>query len=427
MRTIILSFIFSLNVFVARAATDDSLTMTKIGCQNFTKRLSEMKGLTSGNYLVPKYHSHPYGKKIPIFWWKREGTNKSAPPLVFIHGGVAGNSWALLDKWPTVIRNYPGDFISLDLRGEGCSKELSSNLLPSEYRHLSVRNVVKDLEMLRTQLWGYAKWRIVGHSRGSAIVHYYLEMAPQGLESAHAMGYSIAASEFQSLNTLVRAQGFYSTAQTYLKLYPEDEERVRLIRSRIKPETCWLGLDDRKICGPSALDVFANYLSRRSSWKDLHSTLTSMIDFDSTYAAIQKRLPNDVYGHFNYIISTNGQTFGNPDSVMTELLKSNPIYTDSFLSEIRFIVNAISPSVQVPWRASVDSINYDRIKRFLTSNPNFKYYLYSGALDPIAPPMAFKWETDFLGSLVNFVNLPDSAHDGWFDPILLSNIVQISP
>lgn len=382
-----------------------------------------MSGFTYGTAEVPEDWAHPDGRKIPLFWWKRAGTDKNAPPLVFLHGGVAGNSWAVLDKWQSVIRDYPGDFISFDHRGEGCSKTLPSNLDPSAYRNLNVRSVVRDLELLRTQ-WGYSKWRVVGHSRGSALIHYYLEMAPYGLEAAHAMGFSIASPELQRLNTITRAQGYYATAKAYLKQYPEDEARVRAIRSLIKPDTCWLALDDRKICGPAVLDIFANFLSRKGSWADLHTKIASMVDFESTYAAIQARLPNDVYGHFNYIIATNGQAFGSPDFAQTEVLKSNPVYTDAFLSEARYIGEAIAPTVQFPWPASVDPIDYDKIKGFLSANPGFKYYLYSGDLDPIAPPQAFQWEVSFLGPLVNFIRLPEAAHDGWFDPILLANIMR---
>lgn len=422
MKYAIFLFIFGLYSAGAEAASDDSLTVAKNGCQSFLKRLDSLSDVTYGTIEVPKDWARPDDEKNPLFWWKRAGRDKTAPPLAFLHGGVAGNSWGVLDKWQTVIRDYPGDFISFDHRGEGCSKTLPSSLAPSAYRHLNARSVVKDMEFLRAKVFGGAKWRVVGHSRGSALIHYYLEMAPQALESAHAVGFSIAPPELQSLNTLTRAQGYYATAKAYLQRYPEDEARVQKIRTFIKPDTCWFALDDRSICGQAVLDVFANLLSRKSSWADLHLKIESMVDFESTYAAIQARLPNDVYGHFHYIVGTNGQDFGSPDSAMTEVLKSNPVYTDAFLSEARFIGDAIAPTVKVSWRSSVDSIDYSQIKQFLLENPGFRYYLYSGDLDPIAPPQAFQWEVAYLGSLVHFVSLPDSAHDGWFDPILLRNV-----
>lgn len=408
----------------ARAAADDSLTLAQKGCRAFVERLAGMSEVTYGTALVPKDWAHPKGEKIPLFWWKRAGRDQAAPPLVFLHGGVAGNSWALLDKWQAVLRDYPGDFISFDHRGEGCSKTLPSNLDPSAYRHLNARSVVNDMELLRSGIFGGRKWRVVGHSRGAALIHYYLEMFPGALESAHAMGFSVASPELQALNTLTRAQGYYASAQAYLELYPEDEARVQKIRSLIQPDTCWLALDDRRVCGPAVLDVFANYLSRKGSWADLHAKIGSMVDFDSAYAAIQARLPNDAYGHFNYIVGTNGRDFGSPDSALTEVLKSNPAYAHAFLSEARFVGEAVAPAAGIEWRASVDPLDYGKIRRFLSSHPGFNYRLYSGALDPIAPPQAFRWEADYLGPLVTLVNLPDSAHDGWFDPILIANILR---
>lgn len=406
------------------AAKDDSLTTTQAGCRAFIAKLSSTPGMSFGTVLVPEDWENPSGSKIPLFWWKRSGSDSSAPPIAFLHGGVAGTSWGLLDKWQKVIQDYPGDLVSFDHRGEGCSKTLPSNLNPEAYRHLTVRATVKDMEFLRSEVFGYSRWRIVGHSRGAALVHYYLEMAPEGLESAHAMGFAISSPERQRLNTLTRAQGFYDTAKAYLLRYPEDEAKVKKIRALITADTCWQGLDERKICGPAALDVFANYLSRVSSWGDLHAKIASMIDFDSTYKAIQARLLIDVYGHFNYVVATNGQTFGSPDSLTTAQLKNNPIYHEAFLSEARYIGDAIAPWVDIPWSSSVDPLDYGKVKKFLSNHPDFKYYLYSGALDPIAPPQSFSWEVDHLGSLVQFVNLPEVGHDGWFDPIFLANIMK---
>jgi len=408
----------------ANAAPDDSLKLTQAACNAFKAKIAALPGYTSGTIQVPADWTNTKGATVPVFWWKRAGTRPSATPIAFLHGGVAGSSWALLDKWQEVLNNYPGDVVSFDHRGEGCSKTLPSNLHPSQYAHLNVRPVVRDLEYLRQHVFGYKKWRVVGHSRGSALIHYYLEMAPEGLESAHAMGFSLSHPDIQAFNTLTRAQGFYDTAKAYLLRYPGDEERVKQIKSWIQTDTCWNALDDRKVCGPSVVDVFANLLSRQTSWGDLHNKIQSMVDFNSAYAVIQARLPLDVYGHFNYIMGTNALTFGSPDLLWIAMLKENPVYKDPFLSEIRYIGDAIMPTVGELWRAQVDAIDYATIKTYLREHPEFKYFLYSGALDPIAPPQAFKWETSELGSLVNFVTLPSSAHDGWFDPILIANILK---
>jgi pimeloyl-ACP methyl ester carboxylesterase len=408
----------------AYAATTDSLTFTQSACKAFISRLKSTPRVTFGFAKVPKDWSRPHGQKLPVFWWKRAGTQSSVPPLAFLHGGVAGNSWGILDRWQSVFNDYPGDIVTFDHRGEGCSKTLPSNLAPSIYKNLGVRSVVRDMEYLRKNVFKYSKWRIVGHSRGSALAHYYLEMAPEALESVHAMGFALAPTYLQKFYAVFRAQGFYDTAKAYLIKYPGDDKLVKKIKSFITKDTCWLALDDRKVCGPDVLDVFANYLGRVSSWEDLHKKLISMVDFKTTYATIGARLSSDLYGHFNYIIATNGQEFGSPDSDLTVILNNKPVTTEAFLSEIRYIGKAIMPSVNIPWHSAVDPVDFNKIRNFLREHPETKYYLYSGALDPVAPPMSFKWEVGFLGSLVKFVNLPDSAHDGWFDPILLKQIVR---
>jgi pimeloyl-ACP methyl ester carboxylesterase len=421
--------LISLDVFAADAQ-HDSLISTQTACHAFQERLKALPNVTSGIAKVPLDWEDPFDNQlIPFFWWKRKGIDPSFPPLAFIHGGPASNSWALLDNWKAMLADYPGDLIAFDERGEGCSKTLRSNLPSAAYVHYRVRDIVQDLEFLRTDVFGYKKWRVMGHSRGAAIVHYYLEMAPEGLESAHAMGFSIMPN-VQSAYAQYRALGYFRTAQYYLEKHPEDAATVSGIRDTIaQKQMCWDGLDDRKICGSGAVDVLYQKLKYTSSWDKLHLIISSMVDEKSIHDAIAAALLGDVYAHFNYIVGTNGQDFANPDSKTAEVFKStsDPLYVDPFLAEIRFVNESMAPTANIEWTGHVDRLDYDQIQSFLSSHKDFKYFLYAGYYDPIAPLEMYQPEIQKLGKRVHFDVLYKDGHDGWYDPIVLKRLMQRTP
>lgn len=420
MRLFLLLLLLSGSIHAANV--NDSLVMTQKACAEFQAKLKTTPGIKFGTAYIIKGSS-----KTPIFWWGRQGVDSSYPPLVFLHGGPASNSWAVLDKWQVILKNYPGDFITFDHRGEGCSKTASSNLSPSAYSSYRVRNIVGDIEYLRKNVFHYKTWRVMGHSRGAAIVHYYLEMAPEAIESAHAMGFSIMPPELQLHYPLLRASGYARTAEAYLKKYPGDEAVVRQIRNIIVQEKmCWIGIDSRKICGPSALDVLGSGLRNVGSWESFHSQLVSMVDAKTIHETIEAQLLKDVYGHFNYIVGTNGQDFGNPDSAHGLWMKNtkHSAYTTPFLAEIRYVVEAIAANSKVSWKGSVDRINYLKVKNNLIQHPSLNYNLYVGSLDPIAPPEMYLAEKNILGPLVNLTMMNGVGHDGWFEPVVINNLMK---
>src|SRR4051794_37953000 len=78
----------------------DSLAQAVSGCEGFNAKLKAYPDIKSGVAQVPADWANPASQaKVPVFWWKRAGKDSSYPPLAFIHGGPASNSWALLDKW----------------------------------------------------------------------------------------------------------------------------------------------------------------------------------------------------------------------------------------------------------------------------------------------------------------------------------------
>ncbi len=424
-------FITLLFIAQARSAPPerDTLVSTQAACQRFRTTLQARPDIVSGTARVPRIWGQEASRDtLPVFWWKRPGMDPTYPPIAFIHGGPASNSWALLDKWKEVFDRYPGDIVAFDHRGEGCSKTSGSNLDPALYEPYRIRNIVRDLEYLRKEVFKYPKWRIVGHSRGAALVHYYLEMAPQSLEAAFAMGFAIMPGDMQTQYPMFRALGYYRAAKEYLRRYPDDEARVQAIRRQIVDDKiCWDGMDDRRLCGPGALDVLgAQNLKNVSSWASLHQLLLGMVDTQSIRDGVDGQLKKDVYGHFNYIVATNSQDFGGPDEGVTLSLKAteSPLYVEPFLSEIRYLGDAIAPTVPFRWEGHIDQVRYGRILRFLDHHPGFRFELFGGYYDPIAPLELYQGELRLLADRATFTVLPESGHDGWYDPILLNRVMK---
>ncbi len=74
------------------------------------------------------------------------------------------------------------------------------------------------------------------------MVHYYLEMAPQSLESVTGMGFSLMDGDLQKEYPRLRAMGFARAAKAYLQRYPDDANLVLQIRKMTDTAgLCWFG------------------------------------------------------------------------------------------------------------------------------------------------------------------------------------------
>lgn len=421
-------------LFEANAATS-SLAVVATNCRNFQANLEKRAEIRTAMIMVPKSWQSSKGEKIPLFYWRRPALDSSYPPLLFIHGGVVGSSATLFRNLPRLVDEYPGDVIGVDLRGEGCSNTLAANLHPREYGHLRINQVVRDLEFLRTHVFNYRQWRVFGQSRGAAIVHHYLEKYPRAIESAHAHGFTVLTDVDTYKNSLYRARGYAARAQEYLKEFPGDDVLVDKLRNRIPSFMCWNEVDDIKVCGPSAMDVYGIWLTYRDAWTDLHNEIggyfltDGSIDQEKLFSNLAIRIRGTVYSHFNYIVGTNGQDFGSPNSRWSRWISDfEPETFNPFVSEIRYYtlaVNAGKPDTL--WNGNVDIINYASLA--LHINKNRPFFLYASRYDAIASPEAFGSELRWLSSRpgFHFEILPNSGHEGWgtervvFDRLMLKS------
>ena len=425
-----LAAVFTVSIY-ALPAEKDSLVSVLNGCEAFKTKLKiQRPDVLTGIAQVPKYWNDPANKEtLPVFWWKRPGKDNTYPALVYIHGGPASYSWGMLDRWSVILDHYPGDVISFDHRGEGCSKTIRSSLDPKLYEVYRIRNIVRDMEFLRENVFGLKTWRVHGHSRGGAMVHYYLEMAPQSLESAHATGFTILPDDFQKNYAYNRARGNALVAEEYLKRYPGDDVLVAKIRKTVSDNNmCWRGLDNRHICGASAVDVLgAIYIKNPSSWAAMHGVIVKMsADGAPLYSMMEAEILKDLNAHFNYIMATNTVDLGAPDSHTSEYLRrsADPIYVKPFVAELRYVTEALASTTSIDWKGDIDLLDYKRVKLFLDGHPNFRFALYAGAYDPIALPEYYKPSLDYLNGRAKFTVLNDSGHDGWFDPIVIAELMR---
>ncbi len=423
-------FLIFLLVRLENVNASDLSDLSKQNCVNLVQALNKVGGIKSFYAQVPKNWTEEKGAKIPLFVWVRQGDAKY-PPLLLLHGGPAASSAGFPAKFADLIKKYPGDVVSLDQRGgNSCSSDFTGSLPIASYTYLQATNIVNDLEYLKRVYFGNRKWRAFGQSRGSLVLHLYLNYFPSSLESVHAHGWSLMSASQAPKMTFLRAYSNLRTSAAYLKKYPQDKVMISKIRASINQQMCWPAFEGHRYCGPNLVDIFGYNLGKPTSWDETHKTLSSV--FDSTgnvnasamYAMIQTAIKADGFVWINYIAGTFSQEAFYPDFASLIALKSDPIYQIPVLSEIRYLSEVILPAHGINWRSNSVVPDYDRIRNFLTRNPTVKYYLYSGALDSISPVESFQHELSMLGNKVIYTNFPNSGHDGWWtEPLIQQRLL----
>jgi pimeloyl-ACP methyl ester carboxylesterase len=400
-------------------------------CSEFKGQLQSTPGMSMGYVEVPKFRDRAEPGILKVFWWKRAGTNPQMAPLLLLHGGPGGNSWFFMDVFQSLFSQYSGDIFVIDERGDGCS---GANEVPTDYKevaHFRSREIVKDLETIRQKFYPNKKWRAFGQSRGSMILHYYLEMHPEGLESVHAHGSAFQTADNMAANyTRIRLSKQKELGELFLQLHPQAQQKIDAIRQSISPEDCWATNNPLasvpQICGVSALDLFSGYLSFRDYWDYLAQILTqivpsgSQVILDKRNKIIQSLIPgNPLISHLSLEIGVYDYETSYLDYDTLQSMRNTPLIQDALFSEGRLMIELIMPIFSVPWTTSVDIPDFEKIRNFLATNPDFKFYLYSGQLDPIAPPELCEEEVSILSPFIQFKIFPNSGHDGFYTESLI--------
>jgi pimeloyl-ACP methyl ester carboxylesterase len=130
----------------------------------------------------------------------------------------------------------------LDQRGTGRSTPVTArtanSLAPAELaaylRHFRADSIVRDLELIRTQLSPGKPWTTLGQSYGGFITLTYLSLAPEGLRTCLITGglpgLDTTADDVYS-RTYPRVRG---KVEAYYRRFPEDADRVRRIADHLR-------------------------------------------------------------------------------------------------------------------------------------------------------------------------------------------------
>ncbi|MFI9776028.1 alpha/beta fold hydrolase [Streptomyces sp. NPDC051956] len=198
--------------------------------------------LTDRRFTVPLDHDHPEGESIELFAREAVAIGKehaNLPWLLYLQGGpgFGANRFSGKQAWlGTALQDHR--VLLLDQRGTGSSTPANRQTLPlrggpreqADYlAHFRADSIVRDCEVIRSEVTGGAPWTVLGQSFGGFCATRYLSTAPEGLTAAVITG---------GLPTLDgHADDVYRAAYPRIERkvaahyarYPQDVERARRI------------------------------------------------------------------------------------------------------------------------------------------------------------------------------------------------------
>lgn len=195
---------------------------------------------------VPLDWEHPEEETIEVFVRELvdpEKRDDDLPLLVYLQGGPGGECPRPVDRsgWvDEALHTYR--VVLVDQRGTGRSTPLEAVDL-AEFRdpaaaadHLALfraDSIVRDLEHVRTAVYGGRRWATFAQSYGGWITLAYLSHAPDGLSAAYVAGGipgtpPSAAEVYRRTFTRVETK-----TGEYYRRYPQDVEAVAAIADRL--------------------------------------------------------------------------------------------------------------------------------------------------------------------------------------------------
>lgn len=453
----LVSFLVGVNALGTVQAWSQNSTMnpfTRKQCEDFKASLTADSRVQVGQFSVPRNYNNQGNatsqEQINLMYWMRPslGGNTEFPPLLLIHGGVGGNSNGMF-TWKKIMDEYPGPVVSLDLRGEGCSNFFNYLRSASEFGDVTIEATLRDLEALRKKLFGETRWRVFGQSRGSAIVHRYIESYPSSLESAFAHGLAMQTQEGYKNYSLSRSHFNARAGRTFYAKFPEAAKVIEEIRLLLKTKSICLTLNfganeldpsqRPQVCGAQLVDAFSGRMSGMGGWKGFADSLLKLkangtLDEEGAKNLLQTTLDSSLYVRYgNYIFGTNTLEFHAPDPQVLKTIKNDPVLAASPLSEGRFIAEVIYPIYVKMFGDNVSGSHrpYDfarvvrNIEERKSSGNPLRFTVYMSEHDPVAGPEAFEDEKRLLGASTTFVYIPNTSHDGWKqDPVVANDLLE---
>ncbi len=206
-----------------------------------SRRLS---GIVTTDHLfhVPVDHDTSDGGSLEVYAREVVGATREKddlPWLVFFQGGPGFQSPRPTDKsgWlKAALEKYR--VLLLDQRGTGrstrvCRQSLACFGSPEEQAkylsHFRLDAIVRDAELIRSELTGGRPWTILGQSYGGFCAVHYLSSSPEGLEAALITGG--LPSLDRHVDDVYRATypRVIDRKRRYFERYAEDADRLREI------------------------------------------------------------------------------------------------------------------------------------------------------------------------------------------------------
>ena len=212
----------------------------------------------TAEYHLPGLHVREHVVAVPLDWERPdretievfvrelvdpERRRDDLPLLVYLQGGPGGECPRPVDRSGWIDEALATHRVVLaDQRGTGRSTpieaaDLADHTDPEDaadhLAHFRADSIVRDLEHLRTTVFGGRRWAAFAQSYGGWITLVYLSQAPDGLSAAYVAGGipgmpASAAEVYRRTFSRVEAK-----AAEYYRRYPQDVVAVTAIADRL--------------------------------------------------------------------------------------------------------------------------------------------------------------------------------------------------
>jgi pimeloyl-ACP methyl ester carboxylesterase len=418
-------------------------------CLRFRQKLPPH--FKQGTLLVPEDWEHPESHSIPIFYYYRSHdiheASTSRPPLLILDSVPGGSSHSVFQYLEHIeaIRKFH-TVVYFDPRGTGCSLggQNSPNPSPTKEPFYHSSSIIKDADAIRKHVFGaHSKWKIIGQGFGGYLVHRYLQMFPESIESAHSFGASLMPNSAEWI--AFRLQAAHRAEKEYFSIYPNDRQDIQRTKSLLSQNHCY---EDGvyRICGPAILDAFHLLLGFKDSWDSLHHWISALSPIGNQIppGVLQDFVRTYVFGVFprrqisSWFVDEFDSGLGALDTdscsqafSQLEILGEKPL--DWTFNECRFNLSLkntwgsqISEGLQRS-RHSMDPLSLEDLGTVLHKHPLLRFYLYSSREDIFVPPETFAQEVQALQASttngvfglnligrVTYRELPLKNHDGFY-------------
>lgn len=221
-------------------------------------------------YALPGIWVREQSIRVPLDWWDAEAGEISVfvrelvdpdrrreelPLLTYLQGGPGGANPRPVDAsgWiGEALQHYR--IVLVDQRGTGRSTPIDAHtiaafgdgVLGADYlAHFRADSIVRDLEQVRTSLYGGTKWATLAQSYGGWLTLAYLSHAPGAIAASYVCGGipgTPADAEEVYRRTFTRVE---QKNAEFARRYPQDVAVVAAIADRLSGEDVRLPDGDR--------------------------------------------------------------------------------------------------------------------------------------------------------------------------------------